>query len=175
MTHKFIYTLSVFLATGIFFASNSYAQTTEKGKWRWSLGAEAGLPTGSIKKYSNFELGGTLRAQYGLSNSLALTFTSGYYNFFAKEQEIPGFGLTKLDDIGIIPVKVGIKSFMNSGFYWAAEAGAGFETPGGPAKLILSPGIGFAKKSWDTGIRYEHFVQSGADFGSAMLRVAYGF
>ncbi|NOW98535.1 hypothetical protein [Mucilaginibacter sp. SG564] len=174
MKHKFGYFLSALLIAGAFFASHSYAQTTEKGKWRWSLGAEAGLPTGTIKKYSNFELGGTLRAQYGLSNSLALTFTSGYYNFSAKKQEIPGFGFTQPDDMGIIPVKVGIKSFMSSGFYWAAEAGAGFETPGGPVKLILSPSIGFASKSWDTGIGYEHFIQQGSNFGTATIRVAYG-
>ncbi|MGN8072081.1 hypothetical protein [Mucilaginibacter sp. 22184] len=93
MKHKFGYFLSALLIAGAFFASHSYAQTTEKGKWRWSLGAEAGLPTGTIKKYSNFELGGTLRAQYGLSNSLALTFTSGYYNFSAKNRRSPALVL----------------------------------------------------------------------------------
>jgi hypothetical protein len=46
MKHKFVYLLSALLIAG---ALHGYAQTTEKGKWRWSIGAEAGLPTGILK------------------------------------------------------------------------------------------------------------------------------
>ena len=174
MNRKLFYCL-VLLTASTLFASNINAQTSQKGKWRWSFGVETGLPTGVMHDYSNFELGGTLRAQYGLSDALALTFTSGYYNFFAKKYEIPGFGFTQPDDIGIIPVKAGIKAFFGTGFYVAAEAGAGFETPGGPVKLILSPGVGFATNSWDAGIRYENFTESGHNYGVLALRLAYGF
>lgn len=175
MNPKPFYLFAALFAFLIFVSSSSYAQTVTQGKWRFSFGAEGGLPVGNIKDYSNFELGGTIRAQYGLKAGLALTFTSGYYNFFAKKIEIPGLGFTKLDDAGIIPVKVGIKSFLGNNFYWAAEAGAGFETPGGPVKLILSPGIGYATTSWDIGARYEHFTQSHQSFGMVALRAAYGF
>lgn len=175
MNRKFIYLFTALFATLILFSTNSNAQTTPPSKWRLGFGVEGGLPTGSIKDYANFELGGTVRAQYGLKKGLALTFTSGYYNFFAKKIEIPGFGTTRPDDIGIIPVKVGIKSFIGDSFYWGAEAGAGFETPGGPVKLILSPAFGFASRSWDVGLRYENFTESGHNYGMVALRLAYGF
>jgi hypothetical protein len=174
MNCKLFYCL-VLLTVFVFFASNSYAQTTRKGKWRWSFGVEPGLPTGAMHDYSNFELGGTLRAQYGLSDALALTFTSGYYNFFAKKLTIPGYGSVQPDDVGIIPVKAGIKVFFAKGFYVGAEAGAGFETPGGSPKLILSPNAGFATNAFDLGIRYEHFTQKDHSYGLLALRLASGF
>jgi hypothetical protein len=174
MNRKLLYYL-VLLTVSAFFVSNSYAQTTQKGKWRWSFGIEPGLPTGTIHDYSNFELGGTLRAQYGLSDALALTFTSGYYNFFAKKLTIPGYGSVQPDDVGIIPVKAGIKFFFSKGFYVGAEAGAGFETPGGPPKLLLSPNVGFATNSLDLGIRYENFRQKDHSYGLLALRLASGF
>ena len=116
-----------------------------------------------------------LRAQYGLSDALALTFTSGYYNFFAKKLTIPGYGSVQPDDVGIIPVKAGIKVFFSKGFYVGAEAGAGFETPGAPSKLLLSPNVGFATNSLDLGIRYENFRQKDHSYGLLALRLASGF
>jgi hypothetical protein len=175
MNRNFVYSFATLLVALIFFSPDGHAQTTPKGKWQFALAAETGLPTGRIKSFSNFELGGIVRAQYGLSDRLILTFTSGYYNFFAKKVEIPGFGTTKFDDVGIIPVKVGVKSFFANNFYVAAEAGAGFETPGGPVKLILSPGVGYATNSWDIGIRYEYFKQSHLNYGMATLSLARGF
>ena len=136
---------------------------------------EPGLPTGAIHNYSNFELGGTVRAQYGLSDVLALTFTSGYYNFFAKKLTIPGYGAVQPDDVGIIPVKAGVKFFYSKGFYVGAEAGAGFETPGGSPKFILSPNAGFATRAFDVSIRYENFTQKDHSFGLTAIRLATGF
>ncbi|MDN5286493.1 MAG: hypothetical protein JWR38_2767 [Mucilaginibacter sp.] len=175
MNRNFVYPFTALLVILIFFSLGGYAQTTPKGKWQFVLGAETGLPTGRIKSYSNIELGATVSVQYGLSEHLILTFTSGYYNFFAKKFEIPGFGTVKPDDIGIIPVKAGIKSFLGNNFYVAAEIGAGFETPGGPVKLILSPGIGYATNSWDVGLRYENFTESHLNYGMMTLRLAHGF
>ncbi|MBE9583195.1 hypothetical protein IM792_01910 [Mucilaginibacter sp. JRF] len=148
------------------------AQTNEKSAWRLGFGVEAGLPTGNAKDYSNFQLGGTARLQYGVADNLALTLTSGYYNFFAKE-EISDLGGS---DIGIVPVKIGIKSFFTDNLYVGAEAGAGFETAeGGNTKLLLSPALGWADKHWDFGVKYENFSGQSNNYGAVGLRVAYGF
>ncbi|HJP62653.1 MAG TPA: hypothetical protein VJ844_04385 [Mucilaginibacter sp.] len=157
-------------------AVKSQAQTTDAGKWRLGFGVEGGIPTGDIKGYSNYELGGTARLQYRASRNLYLTFTSGYYNFFAKNVTITGTNfVAKPDDMGIIPVKAGVKTFLGQHFYLAGEAGAGFETPGGPVKLILSPGFGYATRSWEAGVRYENFWTNNSNFGTVALRIAYGF
>ena len=155
------------------------AQTTPPSEWRFGVGVEGGIPTGNLKDFSNFELGGTARLQYGLSSNIALTLTSGYYNFFAKNSSTTINGITytaKPTDLGIVPVKLGIKAFVGDGFYFGAEAGAGFETVYAKnTKLILSPGLGYANKSWDVGVRYENFSGQSDNYGTVALRLAYGF
>jgi len=83
-----------------------------------------------------FILGGDIRLQYGLSNNLAVTLTSGGYHFFPK----------KTGSYGVGPIKVGIKEFFTHNLYVAAEAGVGVEVTeqgfnGGETKLLLSPGF----------------------------------
>ena len=159
-------------AVAIFFTTQVKAQTAEPNKWRFGIGVEGGIPTGSLSDYSKFELGGTARLQYGLDKNVALTLTSGYYNFFADDaaKSIGG------KSIGVIPVKVGGKFFFNSPIYFGAEAGVGFETVYAKnAKLLLSPALGWANKSWDVGVRYESFLGQSDNYGVVALRLAYGF
>jgi hypothetical protein len=143
-------------AVAIFFGTNVKAQTTEKSAWRLGFGVEGGIPTGDIKETTSFQLGGTARLQYGVANNLALTLTSGYYNLFTKSE----FKDLGANDVGIVPVKLGIKSFFTDNIYFGAEAGAGFITnkdSDASAKLILAPALGWADKTWDVGVKYENF------------------
>lgn len=159
-------------AVALFIGTNVKAQTTPASALRFGIGLEAGIPTGNIKDYSKFELGGTARLQYGLANNLALTLTSGYYNLFATSdyKDIGG------KSIGIVPVKIGIKAFFADNLYFSAEGGAGFETKYDKnTKLLLSPGLGYASKSWDVGVRYENLSGQSDNYGLVGLRIAYGF
>jgi hypothetical protein len=168
-------------AAAIFFATNVNAQTTTTAPnpWRLGIGLEAGIPTGNANNISNFELGGTARLQYDASDHFAWTLTSGYYNMFGKDVIVTDGSTsisTKAPSLGIVPVKLGIKAFFAPQFYFGAEAGAGFETISeGNTKLILSPALGFANKTWDVGVRYENFSGQGNSYGLAGLRVAYAF
>lgn len=171
-------------AIAIFFTTQVKAQTTEASKWRLGIGVEGGIPTGDAHSGSNFELGGTARLQYGITSNFALTLTSGYYNFFSKTINVAvpnGDGTfttvsEKGPNVGVVPVKVGIKDFFAKNIYFGAEVGAGFETvSGGNTKLLLSPALGWADKSWDFGVRYENFSGQGDNYGLVALRVAYGF
>ena len=156
----------------IFLTTNVKAQTSEPNKWRLGIGVEGGIPTGSISDYSKFELGGTARLQYGLAKNVALTLTSGYYNFFADDAAKANGGKS----VGVIPIKVGAKFFFNSPIYFGAEAGAGLETNYAKnTKLLLSPGLGWANKSWDVGVRYESLSGQSDNYGTVALRIAYGF
>lgn len=178
----------VSVALALFTAKNVKAQTTPADKWRLGIGLEVGRPIGNAHDISNFELGGTARLQYGLSNKTALTLTSGYYNMFGKSYPLilespngPSNITGKWHNLGIIPVKVGLKSFLAHRLYFGAEAGAGFETTSNyydgskDTKLILSPTIGYATKVIDLGLRYEGFFGQGNSYGLIGLRIAYGF
>jgi hypothetical protein len=160
-------------AVGMLFGTQVKAQTAEANPWRFGIGLEAGAPTGTLHNRSNIEIGGTARLQYGADKGLAYTLTSGYYNAFGKEIGTTG---VKYSSYGIIPVKAGIKAFFAESIYFGAEAGAGFETAtNGSTKLILSPGLGYAGKSLDVGVRYESFSGQSNNYGLVGLRIAYGF
>lgn len=160
-------------AVALLFTSNVKAQTTPANPWRLGIGLEAGIPTGDANNVSNFELGGTARLQYTVNSTFAYTLTSGYYNMFGKNNPVTNVSYQSL---GIVPLKVGIKAFFSSNLYFGAEAGAGFETiSGGSTKLILSPALGYANKTWDVGLRYENFSGQGNSYGLIGLRVAYAF
>jgi hypothetical protein len=177
-----------FTAAAIFIGTNVKAQTTPANALRFGVGLETGIPTGNAHDISNFELGGTARLQYGVNKNVALTLTSGYYNFFGKtysQSVTTSTGTSTVSfkgrSLGMIPVKAGIKAFVSDGFYISGEAGAGFEVHpivaggGKDTKLILSPGLGYATKSWDVGARYENFSGQGNNYGLIGLRIAYGF
>jgi hypothetical protein len=161
-------------AAAIFFSVNVKAQINVESPWRLYFGIESGIPTGALHRspaYSKFELGGTARLQYEVNKNVALTFTSGYYNFFATQTAKDAGG----ESFGVVPVKAGAKAFVTDNIYVAGEAGVGFETQYNKVKkLILSPGIGWADKSWDVGIGYENFSRRG-NYGLVALRLAYGF
>ena len=154
---------------------NSY-QKDSKNVFRVGLGLEAGYPT---KNFSNLELGGTLRLQYDLPNNLSLTLTPGFYHFFSREgypQVVTDKGLY-YNDLNMIPVKAGVKSFFAPNFYLSGEIGAGFElNHAQETKLILAPGIGYAgNHGLDLGLRYENFSGNHSNYGIIGLRLAYGF
>ena len=171
------------VAGAIFFGTSAKAQTITPSQWRFGVGVEGGIVTGDAHDYSNLELGGTARLQYGFSNNLALTLTSGYYNFFGKS-----YGGNNYQSLGMVPIKVGLKYFVSKNIYVAGEAGVGIETKafayqGEPddldaqthTKLLLSPGVGYANKHWDVGVRYENYSGQSDNYGVVALRLAYGF
>lgn len=172
-------TVAMFILIG---ATAAHAQNTlhlssakSKSVLRLGLGLEGGYVT---KNFSNFELGGTARLQYDLANNLSVMLTPGFYHFFAKNGEFQATnkGLYS-NDLNVIPVKAGVKSFFAQNFYISAEAGAGFElNHAQQTKLILSPGIGYAgNKGLDLGVRYENFSGNHSNYGLIGLRLAYGF
>ncbi|MES2276886.1 MAG: hypothetical protein V4592_12740 [Bacteroidota bacterium] len=174
---------AVWLCAVILTINSAHAQAIKPGQWRFGIGLEVAKPLGSLNDVSNLGLGLTPRLQYGLSDNLAFTLTSGYYNFFGKTYTAtlinPFSGSTTYTvdgkDLGIVPVKAGIKAFFSEGWYLGAEAGAGFETNGtGNVKLDVAPALGYAVKQWEVSGRYERLMGSGT-YGFVGLRVAYGF
>ncbi|WP_454802769.1 hypothetical protein [Mucilaginibacter phyllosphaerae] len=178
---KFI--AAAFTAAALFIGTNvAHAQTIGSGV-RFGIGVEGLLPTGNLHDISNVGVGITPRLQFGVADNIGLTLTSGYLNYFGKEI---GNTNVKTKSYGMIPVKAGIKAFVSQNIYLSGEVGAAFETSGfgefkgGPdydtnTKLLASPGIGWANKSWDVGVRYENYSGQNNSFGAVGLRLAYGF
>jgi len=151
------------------------AQTTPANAFRFGIGIEAADPTGNARLGSNFVLGGTARLQYGITDSFALTLTSGAYHFFPIDK--PGTNI-KYQSYGEIPIKAGFKEFFTPNLYFGAEAGIGVEqTDSGvdPTRFLWSPAAGYANQHWDVGFHYDHFSDQSDHFGVVALRVAYGF
>jgi hypothetical protein len=166
-----------FTIMAIFLTTSVKAQTTPAKGWVFSFGADAGVPTGPLKISSNLVLGGTPRFQYGITNNLAFTFTSGADHFLSKD--IPGTNI-KYDSYGVIPVKAGLKEFFVPNIYVGAEAGVAFEEVDtrdkpGHDKFLFSPAVGWANSRWDVGVRYDSYSGQNDNYGVVALRVAYGF
>lgn len=165
--------LSILVVSMIAFTTSVKAQTSP---WRFGVGVEGSIPTGSIHNYSNYGLGGTAKLQYDASDNIGFTLASGYYSFQGKDS---------YSSLGMVPIKVGIKLFTDeqSGFYISGEVGDGIETKtfdqpvfyNTHDRFIWSPGLGVASRHWDLGARYEHYSGQGSDFGQVGLRLAYGF
>ncbi len=159
------------------FFTTTKAQTTAANTWQFSIGPDGGFPTGTARAGSNFAFAGTARFQYGLSNSFALTFTSGAYHFFPIDK--PGTNI-KYESYCEVPIKAGVKAFYEPNLYVGAEAGAMLEfldSGSGPTRLLLSPALGYANQHWDFAFHYESASSTlpHDHFGIVALRLAYGF
>jgi len=175
-TMKKLTKLAAAAITGValFIGTNANAQSDSK--LRFGIAAEVGVPTGNASNISNIYAGITPRLQYGADEGLAWTLTSGFYNFFGKNYNVTPTTTVKGADLGMVPLKLGVKGFFADNLYFGAEAGAGFETnKGGSTKLIVAPGLGYANESWDISARYENFSGQSNNYGLVGLRVAYGF
>ena len=157
-------------------AKDVLSQTTPAKTLVLCLAIQTGLPTGTATIGTTFTLGGDIRLQYGLTDKLALTFTTGGYHFFPKL--IPGTN-TRYGSYGVGPIKAGVRYFFTPNYYFGAEAGVGVEVTeegfDGQTKLLLSPGVGYANERWDFGLRYEDYSGQNNNYGQVALRVAYGF
>ncbi|WP_454801924.1 hypothetical protein [Mucilaginibacter phyllosphaerae] len=169
----------LFTAIALFIGVQSNAQSVPPSKLRFGIGVDGLLPVGNLSNSTSFGLGITPRLQYGLTNHVALTFTSGIYHFFPKDIPLNfnGQSYTTHYDLDLIPVKLGIKAFVTPHIYLGAEAGMGFQVDngGGDSKYLASGAIGYATKKWDIGVRYENFSGNGYRNGIIGLRLAYGF
>lgn len=162
----------------LFFGANMNAQegSIENYDQGFRLGFGANIGAVTSDPY-DFALGGDVRLQYDLSQRYSIVLTTGFTNLFVGDD---------MKDLGFIPAKLGFKAFVwEDQFYVLAEAGAGFAVTNDYDKtsLILAPGIGYATKSIDLSLRYEHYsdfpaINNGKvdeGFGQIALRVAYGF
>jgi len=155
-----------------------------------SVGVDAGLPTGNLSNGYNWNIGGSVQADFPVvPQQLFITVNAGYNNLQGKDNAY-NTGLSATN-IQLLPVKAGLKYFPVSHFYIQGEAGAAFalnKTALGfdnSAAFIYAPQIGYqfalgGKNYLDAGVRYEgstDFVsnENNSQVHFVALRLAYAF
>jgi len=168
----------------------SSAKTTSSNGIIWSVGVDAGLPTGNLSNAYNWNLGGSVQADIPVvQNQLFVTVNAGYNNIFGKNN-IDGTGLDATN-IQLLPVKAGLKYFPVNHLYVQGEAGAAFSLNksdlgfDNSAAFIYAPQVGYqfpigGKSFIDAGVRYEGSTKfnstiSDSKVNFVALRVAYAF
>jgi hypothetical protein len=155
----------------------------------FSIGIDAGIPTGNLSNGYNWNLGGSVQADIPVAHQLFVTVNAGYNNLYGKDNAY-GTGLTATN-IQLLPVKAGLKFFPVSNFYIQGEAGAAFALNksdlgfDNTAAFIYAPQIGVqfplgGKSFIDAGIRYEASTKFNSTVDNSTvnffgLRVAYAF
>jgi hypothetical protein len=171
-----------------FLSIHSNAQTTKKTESygsgiRLSIGADGGIPVGSLKDNYDWNFGGSIQGDFPIiKDQLYATVNGGYNNFFSKNS-------SNLNDIHMIPVKGGLKYFPLKYLYIQGEAGASFITNKNDlgfsksAVFVYAPQAGVlfnvgGKNYIDAGVRFEgnsKFYDGGKTNNFLALRVAYAF
>ncbi|QXV65191.1 hypothetical protein INP83_19255 [Mucilaginibacter sp. 21P] len=168
-------TIKIFSLAAFFLFSSvveTRAQSVPKSTFKLDVGTETMLALGTKNRDNKLGYGGTLRLNYGLTDKLTLTLTSGYYNYL-KTGPLKTFN----DNFQVIPVKAGLKYFFAPQFYINGEGGIAFtRTYQNQINSVATGGIGWVYKGLDIGARYETLNGSrGANFNSVGVRIAYGF
>ncbi|MDB5111358.1 MAG: hypothetical protein JWR67_2472 [Mucilaginibacter sp.] len=170
--------------------AGSTTTTSSSNGVRFSIGVDAGIPTGNLSNSYNWNLGGSVQADIPVvSQALFVTVNAGYNNIFGKSN-IAGTNLSATN-IQLLPVKAGLKYFPISKFYVQGEAGAGFalnKAAAGfdkSAAFIYAPQVGYqfpigGQSFIDAGVRYEGSTKFNSAIDNSKvnfvaLRVAYGF
>jgi hypothetical protein len=165
-------------------AQTSVAKTESYGSGiRLSLGADGGIPVGSLNTGYNWNMGGSVQEDFPiLKDQLYATLNSGYNAIFASSQY-------NIPDIHLIPVKAGLKCFIIKQVYIQGEAGVSFLTNKNDigadksAVFVYAPQAGVllnvgGKNYIDAGFRFESnqkFFAGGNTANFLAIRVAYAF
>lgn len=172
-----------------FFGLHSFGQTTTPKSEsygsgiRLSVGADGGIPVGSLNTGYNWSLGGSVQGDFPiLKDQLYATLNGGYNTIFAGSQY-------NIPDIHLIPVKAGLKYFIVKQVYVQGEAGVSFLTDRNSlnanksAAFVYAPQAGVllnvgGKNYIDAGFRFESnqkFFDGGTTSNFLAVRVAYAF
>lgn len=171
-------------------AQTKSTSTTADGI-RYSIGVDAGIPTGNLSDSYNWNLGGSLQVDIPVAKQLFVTVNAGYNNLFAKDVTV-GDIVKSGTNIQLLPVKAGLKYFVAGSFYVQGEAGATFllnksDLVGVNNSTVFTyaPQVGYqfplgGQSFLDAGVRFENTTKLNSNLDDSKLhfvslRVAYGF
>ncbi len=151
------------LVGGLFTANQSNAQMVPGSNL--SIGVSPMLPVGDWNDNYSFGIGGDLQYGYNFDESIGLTLSAGYNNFFMKDSDAKRIAedLGVKTSIGVVPIKAGVKYGIGS-FYLHPQLGVAIPTTennvlGAKAKydpgFLYGIGVGTNVAGFDLSLRYE--------------------
>ncbi|MFC3562873.1 hypothetical protein [Pedobacter jamesrossensis] len=179
-----IRTIAAVIVISALIGFSAKAQSMRSPGVRYSVGADVGLPIGTLSDAYKWSIGGSIQADIPVvSDKLYVTVNAGYTNIFADESVS-----ALIPDIHLIPVKAGLKYFPVDNLYLQGEAGVSFllnqnTSNSKTASFVYAPQIGYliplgGKSSIDAGVRFEgnsKFYDNGSNSNYLGLRIAYAF
>jgi hypothetical protein len=170
--------------------TSTTTSTTTSNGIRYSIGVDAGIPTGNFNNAYKWNIGGSVQADIPVANQLFVTVNAGYNNVFG-EKNLAGTNVD-VPNVQLLPVKAGLKFFPVANFYVQGEAGAAFLLNKSDffndksVAFVYAPQIGVqfpvsANGNFiDAGVRYEGTTKYSSAFDGSKVnfvgvRVAYGF
>ena len=163
------------------FALTASAQKTTGLKL--NVAAESLIPMGDASEAYSVGLGGSLKLEVPIAQSLDFTVNAGYTSLFyskAVKDLLRYFGDNSTSG-GIVPLQAGFKYHFVPQFYAEGSAGAVISTQsGGSTVFAYSPGVGVifplqSGNAIDAGFRYEGWSKNGESINFIGIRVAYKF
>lgn len=144
------------LVGGLFAANNAQAQMVPGSEL--SIGVSPMLPVGDLSKTQTFGVGGDLQYGYNFDESIGLTLSTGYNQFFGKKENN-----TEYKNFGAVPIKAGVKYGIGS-FYIHPQLGVSIPTTETKVAGVTGKyqpgfaygiGLGTNVAGFDLSLRYE--------------------
>jgi hypothetical protein len=159
------------IALGSFAQTTTAPTTTSHGGF--SIGVDAGLPTGDISVGYSGAIGGSIKYDAPTSPITCFTISAGYEALLVKSA-FKDLGVEASDNF--VPLKAGLKVYVSPNFFLEAQAGVAIYTgAGGTTFFAYSPGIGYSfDGGFELGARYEAWSKDGT-IGQAAVRLAFRF
>ncbi len=175
------------LSLTVLAATNSFAQDDKKEDGpAISIGAEVGIPLGDLKTTYSVGIGGSVKAAIPVFEGGAFTINAGYMTFSGKSfQTLTGFdanlnpiyGSAKLQSLGMIPIKAGLRFSISEGFYGEPQLGYTlYSGSGSSGAFTYAANLGYViNKMVDISARYEAASKNSSTLSFIGARVAYSF
>lgn len=160
----------------LFVGAISTSLFAQKGHNQASIGAEVGLPTGTVSNAINVGIGGTAKGLYGVGDAGQIGLTLGYisYGYSGSETGMSGA-------MNVIPIMPGYRHHFDN-LYAEGQVGlaivsssfnfGGYSSSASTTNTSLAIGGGYLYENFDFSLRYQSY---GTGFGTLGLRVAYNF
>lgn len=144
---------------------------------RMNFSPEVNIPTGNASNISGIGFGAALGLDLKVSPAHVISVNTGYNHFIGKKY----FG-ARTQEIGAIPLKLGLKYFSSPDFYVEGQFGAAFHQSGASkTSFIWSPGFGTYFNVGDNqqklafGLRYEAWTNTKYQSSSILKSTSFGF
>jgi len=166
------------LSLGILSATAQKESTDLDKSFRVSVGLIGALPTGDLKTFNNFGIGGSIQGEAKVAPELGLTLSVDYISFSGKTFTESGTSF-KSPTLNLVPILAGGRYYLGGGAYLSAQLGVTIASATGftsSSSFTYAPGIGYyLSPNFDLLLKYQAASKSGSTLSFVGLRAAYNF